>query len=158
MDNLNLILNNFVNSLTSNFLAFHTFDMLLRFGLRFNEICYENWQIVDYQVYLHTRKNNNTRIFSIDEIPEYFIQAIDYQRHNYFFAYSTAYRFFERNIEYYFNSDKEHNLSLHIFRHNYCKELLKQGLSDEIVALKLGEKSVNSMYYYKNSIINCVKK
>lgn len=105
-------------------------------------------------IIMHPLKDNNDRRFSLSELPSdllYWIaSSIEYNR---FVNY--------RRLQYHFNmligqygimvGDK---LSLlHLFRHNYVKKLVANGLTETEIKVKMGHKDIDNTRNYINSVI-----
>lgn len=123
-------------------------------GCRASEsIDVSRWTIqADNSYILDTLKNNDPRYFSNFDLPfefQLYIEqsafvsySINYERLRYLFKMFSLYpRIWIGRKE----------STCHLFRHNYVKKLMSQGLTNEEIRVKLGERNLKSALSYINS-------
>lgn len=94
-------------------------------------------------------KNNHYRSFLIEEFPADFIAAIQNKSPKYLSISCNTMRYTFNNLYKYrkvFSGDKE--ISLHLFRYNFCRKLLDSGETKEQIAGKLGEIDLKNLDSY----------
>lgn len=106
----------------------------------------------DSSYILTTLKNNDYRYFSNFDLPfefQLYIEqsalipySINYERLRYLFKMFS-------NYPRIWIGKKES--TCHLFRHNYVKKLINQGLTNEEIRVKLGERNLKSALSYINS-------
>lgn len=125
------------------FLQYHT-------GVRLSEVMVDRWEILpNGTYYLNTRKYNQPRTFTPDQIPLIWREAIALNDDSLFCNVHSTY---ERRFREIFSTDcytvGEKRLVSHIWRHNWAKkERIKLG-SNEAVRQSLGEKRLSSALNY----------
>jgi len=94
-------------------------------------------------------KNNRYRTFLISDFPSDFIAAIRNHSTKYISISCNTMRYTFNNLYKYrkvFSGDKE--ISLHLFRYNFCRKLLDLGETNEQIAEKLGEIDLSNLDSY----------
>lgn len=94
-------------------------------------------------------KNNHYRTFLIKEFPADFIAAIRNHSPKYISISCNTMRYTFNNLYKYrkvFSGNKE--ISLHLFRYNFCRKLLDSGETNEQIAEKLGEIDLSNLDSY----------
>lgn len=149
-------LNNYLNQQINNSLiiksyqAFNSFSLLLNTGIRAEEIDTNLWEKrTDGNFELIPQKRNNARIFSPSEIPILWQNAVINQNPIFYTnSYSTLLRAFHntKNWTKIYIYTKE--ISIHLYRHLYARNLKELGLTDEQIKDKMGEKKQSSADSY----------
>lgn len=134
--------------------VYPSFSAMYHLGCRASEsIDRSLWSVnPDNSYSLRPLKNNDVRQFNSFEVPfefQLFIEGVNvpdyivnYERLRYLFKMFSIYpRIWIGKKE----------STCHLFRHNYVKKLLSQGLSYEDVRIKLGEKNMKSAMAYIDS-------
>ena len=99
-------------------------------------------------------KNNNYRTFLISDFPSDFIAAIRNHSPKYISISCNTMRYTFNNLYKYrkvFSGDKE--ISLHLFRYNFCRKLLDSGETREQISEKLGEIDLSNLDSYLHADI-----
>ena len=94
-------------------------------------------------------KNNHYRTFLIEEFPADFIAAIQNNSPKYISISCNTMRYtFNKLYKYHkvFSGNKE--ISLHLFRYNFCRKLLDSGSTREQISEKLGEIDLSNLDSY----------
>lgn len=94
-------------------------------------------------------KNNRYRTFLVSDFPSDFIAAIRNHSPKYISISCNTMRYTFNNLYKYrkvFSGDKE--ISLHLFRYNFCRKLLDSGETIEQIAGKLGEIDLSNLDSY----------
>ena len=94
-------------------------------------------------------KNNNYRTFLISDFPSDFIAAIRNKSPKYISISCNTMRYTFNNLYKYrkiFSGNKE--ISLHLFRYNFCRKLLDSGETREQISVKLGEIDLSNLDSY----------
>ena len=94
-------------------------------------------------------KNNHYRTFLIEEFPADFIEAIRKNSPKYLSISCNTMRYTFNNLYKYrkiFSGNKE--ISLHLFRYNFCRKLLDSGSTREQISVKLGEIDLSNLDSY----------
>lgn len=94
-------------------------------------------------------KNNNYRTFLISDFPADFIAAIQNNSPKYLSISCNTMRYTFNNLYKFrkvFSGGKE--ISLHLFRYNFCRKLLDLGETREQIAVKLGEIDLSNLDSY----------
>ena len=94
-------------------------------------------------------KNNHYRTFLIEEFPADFIEAIRNKSPKYLSISCNTMRYTFNNLYKYrkvFSGDKE--ISLHLFRYNFCRKLYDSGVSCEQIGARLGEIDLSNLDSY----------
>jgi hypothetical protein len=138
-------------------LDFYLIDMFRNFyntGLRYNELfLISRWSKTAGGEYkCNTLKGSNPRYFNPIELSDYFITCIDNNVDPYQMCrYSTAVRWFKRAI---YPQDiffAKGGISLHIFRHNKCKQMKDDLFTVQEISDYLGEVDNKNTNEYINS-------
>ena len=101
------------------------------------------------QIRFKPAKNNRYRTFLISDFPSDFIAAIRNHSPKYISISCNTMRYTFNNLYKYrkvFSGDKE--ISLHLFRYNFCRKLLDSGETIEQIAGKLGEIDLSNLDSY----------
>jgi len=101
------------------------------------------------QIRFKPAKNNNYRTFLISDFPADFIAAIRNKSPKYISISCNTMRYTFNNLYKYrkvFSGDKE--ISLHLFRYNFCRKLLDSGESREQIGARLGEIDLSNLDSY----------
>ena len=101
------------------------------------------------QIRFKPAKNNNYRTFLISDFPSDFIAAIRNKSSKYISISCNTMRYTFNNLYKYrkvFSGNKE--ISLHLFRYNFCRKLLDSGETREQIAVKLGEIDLSNLDSY----------
>jgi len=101
------------------------------------------------QIRFKPAKNNNYRTFLISDFPSDFIAAIRNHSPKYISISCNTMRYTFNNLYKYrkvFSGDKE--ISLHLFRYNFCRKLLDSGETREQISEKLGEIDLSNLDSY----------
>ena len=149
----------FLISLLSR-LSFHDaayfpyFDTLYSTGCRYEDLNYSRWTVnADSTLTLKPCKYNLNRSFNFIDVNPFFIDYLTKGYSGFFqIPYSTLVHCFRFHASGILATEKDKNLLLHSFRHNFAKKLKKQGLTDSQIQLQLGEKHLSSamQYIYSN--------
>jgi site-specific recombinase XerD len=94
-------------------------------------------------------KNNNYRTFLISDFPSDFIVAIRNKSPKYISISCNTMRYTFNNLYKYrkvFSGKKE--ISLHLFRYNFCRKLYDSGESCEQIGARLGEIDLSNLDSY----------
>ena len=94
-------------------------------------------------------KNNNYRTFLISDFPSDFIAAIRNHSPKYISISCNTMRYTFNNLYKYrkvFSGNKE--ISLHLFRYNFCRKLYDSGASCEQIGARLGEIDLSNLDSY----------
>ena len=94
-------------------------------------------------------KNNRYRTFLVSDFPADFIEAIRKNSPKYLSISCNTMRYTFNNLYKYhkvFSGNKE--ISLHLFRYNFCRKLLDSGETNEQIAEKLGEIDLSNLDSY----------
>jgi site-specific recombinase XerD len=94
-------------------------------------------------------KNNNYRTFLISDFPSDFIVAIRNKSPKYISISCNTMRYTFNNLYKYrkvFSGNKE--ISLHLFRYNFCRKLYDSGESCEQIGARLGEIDLSNLDSY----------
>jgi len=94
-------------------------------------------------------KNNNYRTFLISDFPSDFIAAIRNHSPKYISISCNTMRYTFNNLYKYrkvFSGNKE--ISLHLFRYNFCRKLYDSGESCEQIGARLGEIDLSNLDSY----------
>lgn len=134
--------------------VYPSFSAMYHLGCRASEsIDRSLWSVnPDNSYTLQPLKNNDVRQFNSFEVPfefQLYIEGINepgynvnYERLRYLFKMFSIYpRIWVGKKE----------STCHLFRHNYVKKLMSQGLSNEEIRVKLGEKNMKSALSYIES-------
>ena len=106
------------------------------------------------QIRFKPAKNNNYRTFLISDFPSDFIAAIRNHSPKYISISCNTMRYTFNNLYKYrkvFSGDKE--ISLHLFRYNFCRKLLDSGETREQISEKLGEIDLSNLDSYLHADI-----
>jgi len=101
------------------------------------------------QIRFKPAKNNNYRTFLISDFPSDFIAAIRNKSLKYISISCNTMRYTFNNLYKYrkvFSGDKE--ISLHLFRYNFCRKLYDSGESSEQIGARLGEIDLSNLDSY----------
>lgn len=101
------------------------------------------------QIRFKPAKNNNYRTFLISDFPSDFIAAIRNHSPKYISISCNTMRYTFNNLYKYrkvFSGDKE--ISLHLFRYNFCRKLYDSGESSEQIGARLGEIDLSNLDSY----------
>ena len=101
------------------------------------------------QIRFKPAKNNNYRTFLISDFPSDFIAAIRNHSPKYISISCNTMRYTFNNLYKYrkvFSGNKE--ISLHLFRYNFCRKLLDSGSTREQISEKLGEIDLSNLDSY----------
>lgn len=133
------------------------FDMLLRTGLRLNELTNLNrWAVVPgvgFSCILE--KNSGTRIFTASEIPAYFVNELG-QENSYFnhLNTSTANYYFRNFYPKSYCQIGNKGVATHLFRHCYVKNLEASGLDVAQISTIIAERSqANTLGYMRSRVM-----
>lgn len=94
-------------------------------------------------------KNNRYRTFLISDFPSDFIAAIRNKSPKYISISCNTMRYTFNNLYKYrkvFSGNKE--ISLHLFRYNFCRKLYDSGESSEQIGARLGEIDLSNLDSY----------
>jgi len=127
------------------------FQLLYNKGFRSIEVNdLQRFTIVnENQIRFKPAKNNNYRTFLISDFPSDFIAAIRNHSPKYISISCNTMRYTFNNLYKYrkvFSGDKE--ISLHLFRYNFCRKLFDSGETNEQIAEKLGEIDLSNLDSY----------
>ncbi len=139
----------------NSFFVPHLF-FLKNFGLRISEVVSGGVQYIDNEDNLHiqTSKKNNERIIRVQDSQVVFmLENMQNKCENYLNKYKTLQREIKqlnpiRNL-----MCGKKNISAHVFRHNYIRNLYENGMSFEEINEHLGYTTQKAEYTYLNSII-----
>lgn len=126
------------------------FTVLLLTGMRFNDVklCY-GIGCSDVSFQLKPSKNNAIRTMSIENLPLSFVAYLNgVNCFQYCISYSSLLRYFNQCSSYVSITTNKKELGLHLFRHNYMKQLFTSGKSINEVASITGEKTISSAANY----------
>jgi len=101
------------------------------------------------QIRFKPAKNNHYRTFLIEEFPADFIEAIRKNSPKYLSISCNTMRYTFNNLYKYrkvFSGNKE--ISLHLFRYNFCRKLYDSGESCEQIGARLGEIDLSNLDSY----------
>jgi len=101
------------------------------------------------QIRFKPAKNNHYRTFLIEEFHADFIEAIRNKSPKYLSISCNTMRYTFNNLYKYrkvFSGNKE--ISLHLFRYNFCRKLLDSGESREQIGARLGEIDLSNLDSY----------
>ena len=101
------------------------------------------------QIRFKPAKNNNYRTFLISDFPSDFIVAIRNKSPKYISISCNTMRYTFNNLYKYrkvFSGNKE--ISLHLFRYNFCRKLYDSGESCEQIGARLGEIDLSNLDSY----------
>jgi len=149
---LNSSLLKFLEGLSYYYPATKTiFQLLYDKGFRSIEVNdLQRFTIVnENQIRFKPAKNNNYRTFLISDFPSDFIAAIRNHSPKYISISCNTMRYTFNNLYKYrkvFSGNKE--ISLHLFRYNFCRKLLDSGETNEQIAEKLGEIDLSNLDSY----------
>ena len=127
------------------------FQLLYNKGFRSIEVNdLQRFTIVsETEIRFKPAKNNRYRTFLISDFPSDFIAAIRNHSPKYISISCNTMRYTFNNLYKYrkvFSGDKE--ISLHLFRYNFCRKLLDSGETIEQIAGKLGEIDLSNLDSY----------
>ena len=131
------------------------FSVMYSTGVRAVEVAnLERWEILtDDYVKLVTAKKNEDRLFEVKNIEPLFIKLVASQNSSIMSPSYTqlSYTFKKLFIynEVYVGSKRS---GLHLFRHNYAKQLVNKGYSTKEIQRKLGERKESSALSYISSV------
>jgi len=132
------------------------FWMLYKHGLRINEVLeLDRWNLEkNNQFSIVTEKASEIRKINMAEVAgDYLVFLSNKWASNKVCSYDVAKdrfkKYFDTSLYY---SDKK-RICTHIFRHNYVKRLIRQGLTDKEVAILMGHKNEKNTLNYINSKI-----
>lgn len=134
--------------------AYPCFAAMYFTGCRASEsIDVSRWTIqTDSSYILDTLKNNDPRYFSNFDLPFEFQL---YLEQSVFVPYSINYERLRYLFKMFSNYPRiwigKKESTCHLFRHNYVKKLIHQGLTNEEIRVKLGERNMKSALSYINS-------
>ncbi len=134
--------------------AYPCFAAMYFTGCRASEsIDVSRWTILtDSSYILNTLKNNDPRYFSNFDLPFEFQL---YLEQSVFVPYSINYERLRYLFKMFSNYPRiwigKKESTCHLFRHNYVKKLIHQGLTNEEIRVKLGERNMKSALSYINS-------
>lgn len=149
---LNSTLLEFLEGLSYYYPATKTiFQLLYDKGFRSIEVNdLQRFTIVnENQIRFKPAKNNRYRTFLVSDFPSDFIAAIRNHSPKYISISCNTMRYTFNNLYKYrkvFSGDKE--ISLHLFRYNFCRKLLDSGETIEQIAGKLGEIDLSNLDSY----------
>ncbi len=149
---LNSSLLKFLEGLNNYYPATKTiFQLLYDKGFRSIEVNdLQRFTIVnETQIRFKPAKNNHYRTFLIEEFPADFIAAIQNNSPKYISISCNTMRYTFNNLYKYrkiFSGNKE--ISLHLFRYNFCRKLLDSGETREQISEKLGEIDISNLDSY----------
>ena len=149
---LNSSLLKFLEGLSYYYPATKTiFQLLYDKGFRSIEVNdLQRFTIVnENQIRFKPAKNNNYRTFLISDFPSDFIAAIRNHSPKYISISCNTMRYTFNNLYKYrkvFSGNKE--ISLHLFRYNFCRKLYDSGETNEQIAEKLGEIDLSNLDSY----------
>lgn len=126
------------------------FIVMLLTGMRFNDVklCFNVGSYVD-SFKLQPSKNNALRTIATKELPDSFIAFLHGEQcYQYSISYSSILRYFRQCCKYPLISVANKILGVHLFRHNYMKQLFLSGKSVNEIALITGEKTITSAANY----------
>jgi len=139
---------------TTHAAYFPFFETLYNTGCRYDDLLFSRWTItVNSTLTLKPCKYNNIRTFNFHDVNPFFISYLLTGSSAFFpIPYSTLVRSFQFNAGAILKTEKNKNLLLHAFRHNYAKALKLSGLTDSQIQIQLGEKHLSSamQYIYSN--------
>lgn len=138
------------NSISRKDFCSQFFKLLFSTGLRYNDVAlsFSTYVSGDYFT-VQPSKNNNPRIIPISSIDNIFFQFVSGVDCFYYrISYSTLCRSFVKNCPYGSISVGGKSLFLHLFRHNYMKQLFAKGESLQSIAVITGEKHIASVSNY----------
>jgi len=101
------------------------------------------------QIRFKPAKNNHYRTFLIEDFPADFIAAIRNNSPKFISISCNTMRYTFNNLYKYrkvFSGDKE--ISLHLFRYNFCRKLYDSGESCEQIGARLGEIDLSNLDNY----------
>ena len=127
------------------------FQLLYNKGFRSIEVNdLQRFTIVnENQIRFKPAKNNHYRTFLISDFPSDFIAAIRNNSPKYISISCNTMRYTFNNLYKYrkvFSGDKE--ISLHLFRYNFCRKLYDSGESCEQIGMRLGEIDLSNLDSY----------
>ena len=127
------------------------FQLLYNKGFRSIEVNdLQRFTIVnENQIRFKPAKNNNYRSFLISDFPSDFIAAIRNHSPKYISISCNTMRYTFNNLYKYrkvFSGNKE--ISLHLFRYNFCRKLYDSGVSCEQIGARLGEIDLSNLDSY----------
>jgi len=149
---LNSTLLEFLEGLSYYYPATKTiFQLLYDKGFRSIEVNdLQRFTIVnENQIRFKPAKNNRYRTFLVSDFPADFIAAIRNNSSKYISISCNTMRYTFNNLYKYrkvFSGNKE--ISLHLFRYNFCRKLLDSGETIEQIAEKLGEIDLSNLDSY----------
>lgn len=125
-------------------------------GARFSDVYnLENWSIInDNTISLQPKKQNNLRIFDIDDMDDLLIQQVKSGYNGYeLTSYSSALFWFKRIFPNPNLRVLNKPVKTHIFRHLKAKKLKEEGKTDKEIQQYLGEKKeISARAYIYSSI------
>lgn len=131
------------------------FDVFMATGLRFNDVshCFA-CQIVGSNAVVQPSKRNNIRQIDLYSVPAHFVEfCAGIEKPIYRISYSSCVRDFAKCSPYHNVKVGGKSVLLHIFRHNYMKNLFESGKSLQDIATITGEKNITSVVSYVHSSI-----
>lgn len=132
------------------------FELLFETGIRVNEAKELNrWSKINNNKYrLQPQKENTYRYFTANQIPKILQSSIEDQT-NYFAKMSLDhYRYVMLNYLKGWNwRIGKKGVSTHLFRHNYVKQKIRNGVSVIDLKVEMGLLSSSTVSMYLNSII-----
>ena len=149
---LNSTLLEFLEGLSYYYPATKTiFQLLYDKGFRSIEVNdLQRFTIVnENQIRFKPAKNNRYRTFLVSDFPSDFIAAIRNHSPKYISISCNTMRYTFNNLYKYrkvFSGNKE--ISLHLFRYNFCRKLLDSGETREQISVKLGEIDLSNLDSY----------
>ena len=127
------------------------FQLLYNKGFRSIEVNdLQRFTIVsETEIRFKPAKNNNYRSFLISDFPADFIAAVRNHSPKYISISCNTMRYTFNNLYKYrkvFSGNKE--ISLHLFRYNFCRKLYDSGASCEQIGARLGEIDLSNLDSY----------
>ncbi len=150
-------LSEYIAFLSGKDLILYNYNLILfKNGLRAREVHeMDRWsRNPDKTFTCITEKNSNPRIFTTEDLSEYFIYHINNNLNAWNYnSYDTMNFYFKRssncaNIKHMYK-----NLSISLYRHHFCKQLHELGWTDEAIQAKLGEKDIRNSNNYIYSVL-----
>ena len=132
------------------------FNVLMNIGCRIEEVTNCNlWNIQDpSHPELQTVKRGGIRYFDNNEIPINYINNIRAgKQRGYFYSASAIRRIYNQLVVYRDIKVKSKDISIHLFRHRYIKQLYANGETITSIARALGYVDEETAKYYVDSII-----
>ena len=136
-----------------NIFASQASQVMLKGGMRFDEVGGPGWTHDGENLRLLPRKGNDARIFGYADLPTFFSNPIYAgEEYNRAISYTTYINAFRNTRPYeIFVGKKE--LIAHGYRHLYARTLIQEGQTFEQARQKMGEKTMASAIIYLSGTI-----